>query len=374
MNPDTFGNFKFRWVTSLLLSVFCSSYVSGQNMQVHDLPDILNKINSGQDSTLSFSRECSILFHKKLNAYRKENQLKELLWNDTLWLAALNHSVYLDKNLLFSHSEDPHLPCFTGINPGERYQFVLAGSAQSSSCGENIFMMSGVRYTSGEIASMMFNTWKNSEGHNRNMLYNSYYDHAVCAYFGNQGLIATDIFSTSKCYPVQYADNDQKAHVSKHKPIQEKEHAAKISSREFRKQWELMQIAQIPQLLKNSKHNLKNRAEKTNSEFMNECVRDKQLKRRIGNNSLYSENQTRQIKFSFPKSIFNKFLTKQFLFIAIRNDNLNFDKPKNLIQQFFDNFYPAGRQKGKIHAAGNAIWKKKGNYYYISAVIIHLEK
>lgn len=60
--------------------------------------------------------------------------------------------------------------------------------------GENIYWVSGGTYTAKELAKNSFEAWRNSPGHNMNMLNESYDYVAVAAYKGKNGIFMTTDF------------------------------------------------------------------------------------------------------------------------------------------------------------------------------------
>lgn len=99
-------------------------------------------------------------FLSLLNAYRVENGLGLLARNATLDLAAQRHSEDMAARAYFSH-DTPE-----GVTPWDRMQ--AAGYACPSYKGENI----AAGY---DAAQRVFEAWRNSPGHNANML-SPYFD------------------------------------------------------------------------------------------------------------------------------------------------------------------------------------------------------
>ena len=87
----------------------------------------------------------------------------KLEWDDEIERAAIAHSVDMNENGYFSH---------TSLD-GSSFSDRISGTAyEGSPGGENI----AVGYTSEEA---VFNGWKNSEGHCKNMMNGSFTDIAV---------------------------------------------------------------------------------------------------------------------------------------------------------------------------------------------------
>jgi hypothetical protein len=148
------------------------------------------------DSALRFEYSCAMKFHEHLNDYRKSRNLKTLRWNDTLWVVAMNHGIYLNENDLFSHQQIARKSLFSGVQPGNRYDFAVKSKHYIAGYGENLFMTSiDYKNSSDQYALEAFNAWKKSPGHNKNMLYKSFDEHGSAVVSGESSLIFTDFFS-----------------------------------------------------------------------------------------------------------------------------------------------------------------------------------
>jgi len=88
-----------------------------------------------------------------LNPYRIENQLNELIFDDHLSVAAQRHANDMANRDYFSHDTEG-----CEFTPSDRASF-----ADAIWDGENIAV--GQR-----SSAIVFEAWRNSEGHNRNML------------------------------------------------------------------------------------------------------------------------------------------------------------------------------------------------------------
>ncbi|TND10203.1 MAG: Uncharacterized protein FD123_451 [Bacteroidetes bacterium] len=130
---------------------------------------------SRADSVLLVERMAALEFHRMINAYRREQKTDTLQWNDTLWMASRNHCLWMCRNNKLSHNQEASTELFSGVRPGDRYDYVVNGNGRHSWSGENaLYNWSG---NDGEkenaykaIARESFNQWKNSPGHNKNML------------------------------------------------------------------------------------------------------------------------------------------------------------------------------------------------------------
>jgi uncharacterized protein YkwD len=137
------------------------------------LPELLKKAKT--DSALYEERAAAMLFHKLINNYRREKKTDTLAWNDTLWLASRNHCVWMMEKNELTHHQAKGTPMFTGFSPGDRYNYVVNNKGRHSWSGENALYNFSHNYASMKtrikmIAEKSFDQWKNSPGHNENML------------------------------------------------------------------------------------------------------------------------------------------------------------------------------------------------------------
>jgi uncharacterized protein YkwD len=180
-----------------LLSIMFSFESTGQKKALKYASDVATlKEQLKTDSILRFEYACALEFHKYLNAYRISRKLKPLRWNDTLWVVAMNHGNYLNENDLFSHQQIARKSLFSGIQPGNRYDFVVKSKHSIAGYGENLFMTS-IYYKNSpdQYALEAFSAWKKSPGHNKNMLFKSFEEHGTAIVSSESGLIFTDFFS-----------------------------------------------------------------------------------------------------------------------------------------------------------------------------------
>ena len=180
-----------------LLSLLFSFESAGQKKALKYASDVANlKEQLKSDSVLRFEYACSMEFHKYLNDYRTSRKLKPLRWNDTLWIVAMNHGIYLNEKDLFSHQQIARKSLFSGVQPNNRYDFVVKSKHSIAGYGENLFMTSFYNQnTPAYHALEAFDAWKKSPGHNKNMLYKSFDEHGTAVVSGESSLIFTDFFS-----------------------------------------------------------------------------------------------------------------------------------------------------------------------------------
>lgn len=166
------------------------------------LPELLRQ--SKTDSVMRIERQAALEFHKLINIYRREQKTDTLQWNDTLWLASRNHCLWMNRNNLLSHGEDEGTELYSGSRPGDRYNYVVKGRGRHSWSGENaLYNWSGGTANAGQaaktIARESFNQWKNSPGHNSNMLNPSSKVHGVAFIINRSSgqTWGTDLFTYS---------------------------------------------------------------------------------------------------------------------------------------------------------------------------------
>jgi uncharacterized protein YkwD len=182
---------------SIIALIILQSVSFGQNRCVLKYASLEKLLTDSEtDSLLKLERECAIEFHQIINDYRKGSGSDELIWSDALWLAARNHTDYLIMNNLFAHKEIEGKALFTGKEPTDRVQFVLGEKHYS---GENIAQTWTNNRSARYMAEDAFELWRNSTGHNKNMLNKSYQAHGVAFRINpeNGMLIATNVFSLS---------------------------------------------------------------------------------------------------------------------------------------------------------------------------------
>ena len=184
-------------ILTVLLLFLISTAVQTQPFKANDLNVLLTDSSSSFDQDINFSRTVSRLFHEKINDYRISKKQMPLRWNDTLWLVALNHSIYIDNNKDFNHRQNRKKKMYSGETPDNRYQFVLNNESTDVQCGENIFQWSSTLITAESLCNLMFESWKKSSGHNKNMLSHLYIEHGMAIYAGKQGITCTNVFLAS---------------------------------------------------------------------------------------------------------------------------------------------------------------------------------
>jgi uncharacterized protein YkwD len=173
--------------------------VNAQIAETSQLNVILK--NASLDSIQKTERLAAILFHDKINAYRVANGKEKLGWDDTLWLASRNHNFWMIQNDELSHHEKGNTKSYSGVTPGDRYDFVTKNKGNCNWSGENALYNYSASYgtiakNAEHIAEYSFTQWKNSPGHNANMLNASSKVHGVAFSIEKGSLVwATDMFA-----------------------------------------------------------------------------------------------------------------------------------------------------------------------------------
>lgn len=160
---------------------------------------------SAIDSTLKLEFLTSVHFHTLLNEYRIKKKLKTYNWDDTLWLAARNHTVWMAENNRLTHLQRKESPFFSGTSYTKRIAFIDGGYRTSNVSGENALYNfvdcseCDMETKAKKVAEICFNQWRNSQGHHQNMINKEFVLHAVAFIFDEDDKVwATDLFLDSK--------------------------------------------------------------------------------------------------------------------------------------------------------------------------------
>ncbi len=229
----------------LVVGTFVLSVLfNASRAQVHSVYDYEHLINTSKsDSIASIERLSAIEFHKLLNTYRLSKKLDSVVWNETLWIASRNHCVWMSSAEKLSHHQTPKTTHFTGKDPGDRYDYSSGGSAAFSWSGENaLYNYSNYGNTinaiAKNIARQSFEQWKNSSGHNTNMLSKSHGMHGTAFIIYNDKVWGTDLFASCNECPqpqeeirlyAQQKKEDNKSNSKKQQTIVNYAKAPKIN-------------------------------------------------------------------------------------------------------------------------------------------------
>lgn len=145
-------------------------------------------------------QKIAIKFHAMINAYRIEKRIHPLKWNDTLCAAARNHSRWMAVNDELDHVEHIRGEYYTGREVTDRITYASNRSGEKY-CGENCLYFTRDMDTTcviedsvaEDIAREAFLIWRDSPGHNSNMLH-SYAMHGVGFCYRAGVVWSTDVF------------------------------------------------------------------------------------------------------------------------------------------------------------------------------------
>jgi len=183
----------------LLFSLVFVHAVNGQTpFRAESIPMFLEKFTS--DSIACIERAAAYYFHRILNNYRKEKGLVELHWNDTLWIAGMNHSLWMSRQHELTHTERAKTWYFTGRRVEDRVLYASDGNDHLRWSAENALYNSSTKgkdisSIAGNMAKYAFEQWKGSPGHNKNMLKESSRAHGVAFVITSDHIWVTDVFA-----------------------------------------------------------------------------------------------------------------------------------------------------------------------------------
>jgi len=162
------------------------------------IPSFIAK--SSTDSIACIERMAAYYFHRILNNYRKEKSLVELHWNDTLWIAGMNHSLWMNRQHELTHTERAKTWYFTGRHVGERVLYASNGIEHLHWSAENALYNSTIKGNdistiALNMAKHAFEQWKGSPGHKKNMLKEGSRSHGVSFIISTEHIWVTDVFA-----------------------------------------------------------------------------------------------------------------------------------------------------------------------------------
>lgn len=192
---------------ALLLSV-CSHWSVAQTHSIYDFSSLIKLAE--RDSIAKIERLASLEFHLLINEYRKHLKIDTIAWNETLWIASRNHCVWMASVDQLSHTQKINNSNFTGTNPGDRYDYASGGKSSYAWSGENALYNNSAygEHTNAiakRIASTSFNQWKQSTGHNRNMMSRSHGMHGAAFIIKDSKVWGTDLFASCTECPSPYS-------------------------------------------------------------------------------------------------------------------------------------------------------------------------
>ena len=185
----------------LFITVFLVQSLNAQTPhRAESIPSFVAK--SSTNSIACIERMAAYYFHKILNNYRKEKGLVELHWNDTLWIAGMNHSLWMNRHQELTHTERAKTRYFTGRHVGDRVFYASNENEQLRWSAENALYNSSIKgkdisAIALNMAKHAFEQWKGSPGHKKNMLKENSRSHGVSFIISTEYIWATDVFASN---------------------------------------------------------------------------------------------------------------------------------------------------------------------------------
>jgi uncharacterized protein YkwD len=211
-------NFFFLILFVYILNIQAQNPRIGKTIyQESDLYTLLHGIEN--DKALQLERVTSLEFHNLLNAYRAKFSKKTIFWDERLWLAARNHNIYLMTDGDLSHNQSENTKYNTGFEPEDRVNYVthfsnefeLAGFENCTQHGDLFSKVLDVDYATNltweqmvekarEDAAECFDSWKNSHGHNSNMLDEDHIAHGTSIIYNDEigSVVGTSVFANKQ--------------------------------------------------------------------------------------------------------------------------------------------------------------------------------
>ncbi|MFY0643339.1 MAG: CAP domain-containing protein [Bacteroidia bacterium] len=156
-------------------------------------------INPRKFSNITFEKA---LFDK-VNSYRKANSMKPYLFNQLIHNAAYDHAIYLGRTGKLTHEQD-NLKTKTVYDRVRRHihssRFVVG-----ENLARTVILKPSMNYNSQgkaslstamtyeEAATYVFNAWKKSDFHNKNMLSGKYSISAIAVHFNPEESSVTSV-------------------------------------------------------------------------------------------------------------------------------------------------------------------------------------
>ncbi|MBL4669261.1 MAG: CAP domain-containing protein [Flavobacteriales bacterium] len=184
---------------SLIFLLFLPS-INAQISTNKDIAILLKK--SEKDSIAKIERLAALGFHKLINEYRQSKNLSVISWDETLWIATKNHNAWMAEADILSHNQYKKNKYYTGSGPGDRFNYAAGGNSPNGWSGENALYNysaygKSIKEIAQNIAFRSFKQWKNSPGHNRNMLRKGHVSHGTAFKITNDKVWGTDLFSSN---------------------------------------------------------------------------------------------------------------------------------------------------------------------------------
>lgn len=118
---------------------------------------------SGKENIPSSNFEFELEMVRLINEFRKKNNLNELKWNESLARAARYHAIDMQKDNYFEHESHDRVG-------GRLKKTLKTFDRVRLFADKNLFVNSENIGEGQSSAAEMFEDWKNSTGHRKNML------------------------------------------------------------------------------------------------------------------------------------------------------------------------------------------------------------
>jgi uncharacterized protein YkwD len=365
---------------ALLILVLQSIPLISQDRSLKKVAQLNQVIQeSKRDSLLLFERECALEFHQIINSYRKANKEKLLKWNDSLWLAARNHSDYLIHNNEFSHQQINSKALFSGKTPSNRALFANPKSLNRYNCGENLVLGNIHGWDAIAVAKQAFEIWKKSPGHNDNMLNEDYSEHGaairivVSEHVNNSAqYIFTDLFAIveKQKEPLAFAQNTM---VSEANAAYENNKAVKPSETPLNTRKVKMDLGNAFYYTKvqdfvgqSSRRNaeLSKKAEKYGTSFLSTFVKNRELMKEMKRQNWYTYTDSEAVPGNLFQRLSGRF--KNTVTTSIVCFKPNYYKLDEIAQFIFQSWNEQLTPQAKSFGYHIAI-KRKGEHFIVCA-------
>lgn len=366
-------------VPTLLL---CSSLLA-QSPQVFTLDSLNALMNATKYPELQTEIKMAQQIHTLINKHRVQKKLSKLQWNDTLWLAARNHAVYLLLNNLTGHTQQAGKVGFTGTSPEQRVTYLLGKTPDYNMGGENVYSQTGFAFES--ITQNSFSAWLNSQGHKENIESN-YNQHgiAVLSYQGKQVAVDIFIYGILQASPLAAKSGGQlnqsalmvsepiyarSAVPNSQKNIAEKPLSTTRLKKELAGLFYYLTVKEIMPANAKKQEELNKRAEQFNTAQLNAYGKSKEYKERLKEQSFLMDENTELTAGNLWQQIVGK--TKCTRAHAIISFPLNLYSPEKIQTSIFTYWKMVIQQiKSPIkHYGYHVACRKKGNSFIVSATL-----
>jgi hypothetical protein len=274
---------------------------------------------------------------------------------------------------------------FTGIDHFDRIQYVMGQEPSLNTSGENIFS-TGYAFSNPHLAKLAFEAWKNSSGHNKNMLSNDYKLHGVAVFIGDHGVIITDVLSSNfiQYNAPNYAKNESSLMISEATEARpadrlnptKKNEIKSFSTTTMKKElgnvfYYLKVKEQLPSGMKREER-LNQLAEKTALDKLQKFISNRQLLKSIYSADFYKESLSEASAGNVFQRIFNNHKNQSIeVILAFDGSKYNADLVSSTVYSYWKDrmleVLPNASKYGYFIGL-----KKKSNHFIVSAVL-HLQ-